>query len=58
MFYWPVENPSDFSPDAFPVFFSDFEGSNPFYGIPIQEYSGLFKVKLMFIYHAMTLKKK
>ena len=42
--YWPVQNQSDFIPDSFPVFFFNYEGKDPVYGLPILEYPGLFKV--------------
>lgn len=43
--YWPVDNERFFASDSFPVFFADFEKSGEaFYGLPIEEYPGLFKV--------------
>ena len=45
--YWKVEEPSAFTPDKFPVFIgynTDNERDIHFYGLPIHEYPGLFKV--------------
>ena len=53
MLYWSTSNPEAFSSSNFPTFFhARNEGDNvvEFYGLPIQEYPGLFKVlKLLFI---------
>ena len=45
--YWKVDNPAVFTPDKFPVFIgygSDDENETHYYGLPIDEYPGLFKV--------------
>ena len=43
--YWKVSNPDLFSPSQFPCFIG-FKGDHEdeFYGLPVDEYPGLFKV--------------
>ena len=42
--YWKADSPEHFSKENFPAFIALITHSLDYYGIPIHEYPGLFKV--------------
>ena len=49
--YWSAINPDVFTPDSFPTFLYINEDEYfEFYGIPIEEYHGLLRVRLSMIH--------